>query len=980
MPITTEQILIEFIGDASGMEPAVNTLEKVGAIDKAQAENFKKVNSEYENRAKSISKVTDATKKANDEQTKTIKGIDELSKKLQTMGSNGLKNGLGQIKQGIQEGIIDALNEAGLTVDEFTGKLVSVPKTTDSANKSLKAQLRELKEEISALDDAGQSESKQFEDLSVKAAKLEDQIGDTGARIRALASDTRQLDTLVASVRGIAAAFALSQGAIGLFGKENEDVQNALLKVNSAMAILQGLTELQTLAQKENIAVQSVAILQRRAAVVATQLETVAESNNIVVKYAATAAQWLLNAAMNANPGVLLLSTIVGISAALVVFASNSNDAAEAQTKLNLAQKDNLDTLEKISKAKEEIYKAQTNDLQQELDIANAQEKPLKHRLELERELLTAKLAQASYQKGLYAEEIALNGQNLVKLELLNEQYKKLKANDPDNKAALDAKKEEIDITQRKLDLVKGISDAYLDANKALQLFAVTSERQLNEEALKNAVTRANTIATISQEGSKKELEAQKRLLIEKSKLDIFNAAENADTIQNIKANLNRDLEKLDNDYAIRLLENQKAVDQAVLEQTKITGQAQLNIKVKLIEDQRAIDLKNAKDSVEQQKRINAAADAEIYLLRVAAAEKEVDAAFELEKADAERRLFLAKEGSAARLQATKDILSIEEDQAILAVKNSTDSEELKQAKIKAIQAKYRDEKEKLDTDAAEKLAAKETQIIDARIKYERQIRDDLFSFIFSTGQKIFDANLNDDLTNLNKRREAELSNKKLTEEQKARIDKKYRDEEARIRNEAAKRQRAADLIIATINGYLAVSAVLADKTIPTLVKPIAIAQAVIANALQIASIAATPLPRYKDGIERLEGPGTSRSDSITARLSRGERVVPADVNNDYFPALSTIHNRKISPAIANAVLSGGLPPANVEKAMLKSLTIHAGGVNFDERKFAKIVAAEMLEMFTQMSGSQQKAAKYLRDIAENTKNTNTSTYDYHRR
>ena len=979
MPITTEQILIEFIGDASGMEPAVNTLEKVGAIDKAQAENFKKVNSEYENRAKSIGKVTDATKKANDEQTKTIKGIDELSKKLQTMGSNGLKNGLGQIQQGIQEGIIDALKEAGLTVDEFTGKLVSVPKTTDSANKSLKAQLRELKEEISALDDAGQSESKQFEDLSVKAAKLEDQIGDTGARIRALASDTRQLDTLVASVRGIAAAFALSQGAIGLFGKENEDVQNALLKVNSAMAILQGLTELQTLAQKENIAVQSVAILQRRAAVVATQLETVAESNNIVVKYAATAAQWLLNAAMNANPGILLLSAIVGISAALVVFASNSNDAAEAQTKLNLAQKDNLDTLEKLNKATEQFNKAQTNDAQQALDVANAQNKPLNERLALEKELLVLKLAQAAQAKAFYGPEFDNLGMNIDKLDILKSQYETLNRQKAD-KEVLDAKKGEIENLQREVDLVKGISDAYLDANKALQLFAVTSERQLNEEALKNAVTRANTMATISQEGSKKELEAQKKLLIEKSKLDIFNAAENADTIQNIKANLNRDLEKLDNDYAIRLLENQKAVDQSVLEQTKITGQAQLNIKVKLIEDQRAIDLKNAKDSAEQQKRINAAADAEIYLLRVAAAEKEVDAAFELEKADAERRLFLAKEGSAARLQATKDILSIEEDQAILAVKNSTDSEELKQAKIKAIQAKYRDEKEKLDTDAAEKLAAKEKQIIDARIKYERQIRDDLFSFIFSTGQKIFDANLNDELTNLNKRREAELSNKKLTEEQKARIDKKYRDEEARIRNEAAKRQRAADLIIATINGYLAVSAVLADKTIPTLVKPIAIAQAVIANALQIASIAATPLPRYKDGIERLEGPGTSRSDSITARLSRGERVVSADVNNDYFPALSTIHNRKISPAIANAVLSGGLPPANVEKAMLKSLTIHAGGVNFDERKFAKIVAAEMLEMFNQMSGSQQKAAKYLRDIAENTKNTNTSTYDYHRR
>lgn len=979
MPITTEQILIEFIGDASKMEPAIDALEKVGVVDKAQAENFKKVNAEYENRAKAINKNTEATKKSNDENTKAIKGLDDLSKKLSTLGKDGLKSGLGQIEQGIQEGIIDALNEAGLTVDEFTGKLVSVPGKTDSANKSLKAQLRELKEEISALDDAGQSESKQFEDLSVKAAKLEDQIGDTGARIRALASDTRQLDTLVASVRGIAAAFALSQGAMGLFGKENEDVQNALLKVNSAMAILQGLTELQTLAQKENIAVQSVSILQRRAQVVAVQLETVAESNNIVVKGAATVAQWLLNAAMNANPGVLLLSAIVAISTALVVFSSKSNDAAEAQNKLNVAQKDNLDTLEKLNKATEQFNKAQTADAQQALDIANAQNRPLKERLDLEKQLLISKLAQAAQSKAFYGPELDNLGANIDKLDVLKSQYEILNRQKAD-KEVLDAKKGEIDNLQREVDLVKGISDAYLQANKELAVFNESSQRQLNEEALKNAVTVAETKAVLAADGSKKELEAQKKVLIEKSQLEIFNASENAAKIANIKANLVRDLEKLDNDYEIRLLEDKKASDQAILEQTKISGQNQLAIKIKLIEDQRAVDLKNATLTETQRVRINAAADAEIYLLRVAAAEKEVDAAFELEKADAERRLFLAKEGSAARVQASKDLLSIEEDQAILSIKNSQDSEELKQTKIAAIQAKYRAEREKLDTDAAEKLAAKEKQIIDQKAKYELQIRDQVIGFVFDQGQAIFDRNLTNSITGLNKQKEAELSNKKLTEEQKLKIEEKYRAEEARIRNEAAKRQRAADLIIATVNGYLAVSAVLADKTIPTLVKPIAIAQAVIANALQIAAIAATPLPRYRYGVEKLEGPGTTTSDSITARLSKGERVVPADVNNDYFTALSAIHNRKVSPAVANAIMSGGLPPANVEKAMMKSLSIHAGGVNFDEKKFAKIVAAEMLDMFNQMSGSQVKATKYLRDIAENTKSVNSSTYDYHRR
>jgi len=38
-------------------------------------------------------------------------------------------------------------------------------------------------------------------------------------------------------------------------------------------------------------------------------------------------------------------------------------------------------------------------------------------------------------------------------------------------------------------------------------------------------------------------------------------------------------------------------------------------------------------------------------------------------------------------------------------------------------------------------------------------------------------------------------------------------------------------------------------------------------------------LPRFREGTPYLDGPGTGKSDSITARLSKGERVVPAEYN-----------------------------------------------------------------------------------------------------
>ena len=71
-----------------------------------------------------------------------------------------------------------------------------------------------------------------------------------------------------------------------------------------------------------------------------------------------------------------------------------------------------------------------------------------------------------------------------------------------------------------------------------------------------------------------------------------------------------------------------------------------------------------------------------------------------------------------------------------------------------------------------------------------------------------------------------------------------------------------------------------------------------------MAIIAAQGPPKFAKGVERLIGEGTGTSDDIWAKLSHGERVVPTDVNNDYFAALSAMHNRKVDPSLANNIMS----------------------------------------------------------------------------
>jgi len=129
----------------------------------------------------------------------------------------------------------------------FTNQVQEQAKAVDNntaKTTSLRTQLKNLKAELSALDSAGKGGTKQFNDLAIAAARLEDQIGDTQQRVKVLASDTFAFDAAIGAVKGLAAGFAVAQGTIGLFAKDNEELQEAIAKTNSAIAVLTGLQEI----------------------------------------------------------------------------------------------------------------------------------------------------------------------------------------------------------------------------------------------------------------------------------------------------------------------------------------------------------------------------------------------------------------------------------------------------------------------------------------------------------------------------------------------------------------------------------------------------------------------------------------------------------------------------------------------------------------------------------------------------------------
>ena len=113
----------------------------------------------------------------------------------------------------------------------------------NETNKSLctlKSQLRDAQNEVNSLSEKFGATSREAVEAAKQAAVLKDKIGDAKALTDAFNPDAK-FKAVSASLSGVASGFAAYQGAMGLAGVESKDLEQQLLKVQSAMAIAQGL-------------------------------------------------------------------------------------------------------------------------------------------------------------------------------------------------------------------------------------------------------------------------------------------------------------------------------------------------------------------------------------------------------------------------------------------------------------------------------------------------------------------------------------------------------------------------------------------------------------------------------------------------------------------------------------------------------------------------------------------------------------------
>ncbi|HOR77522.1 MAG TPA: hypothetical protein PLG04_01770 [Anaerolineaceae bacterium] len=125
-------------------------------------------------------------------------------------------------------------------------------KKNEQAQISFRTQLRNAREELIRMEQAGLRGSEAYRELQQEVGRLQDAMDDATQQARVMANDEKLFQGIISTVSGMAGAFSAAQGAIGLFAGENENLQKIMLKVQSLMGITIGLQQVAQTLNKDS--------------------------------------------------------------------------------------------------------------------------------------------------------------------------------------------------------------------------------------------------------------------------------------------------------------------------------------------------------------------------------------------------------------------------------------------------------------------------------------------------------------------------------------------------------------------------------------------------------------------------------------------------------------------------------------------------------------------------------------------------------
>lgn len=251
---------------------------------------------------------------------------------------------------GLQEDVSQGMQKIEDSIEGVSGKSKELEKigkqVDDLGKKSLppRRELKRLQDIMANMNLKGLANTDEFTKAAVRAGELKDAIADTQQAVRAYSDDIMTLNFGAEIFQGIAAAGSIATSAMALFGTENEKVNQILLKVQAAQGLLNGVTTIANLLNKDSVIMLKLKQVQMainsattKKDTVLTTANTVAQKVNTAATKSDTVAQTAWNTAKaigNALLGNFSSLVLVGIGA-VATYAIATSGATDEQKKLN---------------------------------------------------------------------------------------------------------------------------------------------------------------------------------------------------------------------------------------------------------------------------------------------------------------------------------------------------------------------------------------------------------------------------------------------------------------------------------------------------------------------------------------------------------------------------------------------------------------------------------------------------------------------
>lgn len=565
-----EEITIDFKVNTDELTTAQEQLAKTGKIDASQFN--------------AVSKAIKTT-------STDAKGLIAEFKKVATTATQ-----LGRsVENAFADGVQDALNEAGVSVEQFADALAQANQPT----KTLKAELKELKEALASAKLNGKDVGAEFEAMRERAGQLQDAIADAGAEIKNAGSDTRGLDNVVGSISALAGGFAAVQGAAALFGEDSEDLQKTLVKVNSAMALASGIQQFYNATLKEGS-------LAKLADSVATGGQVAVQKIYTLVTGKATAATTAFKVAL-ATTGIGLV--VIAVLALVTALQS---------------QEETLEDVNKLIDQQNDLLESNINVINRRTNIRVAE----------------AKLAGAAESELVSLRGKALQQEFEATQNVINNLTRQRDALKPTSKAWFELNKEIEEAQGKQRDLGSELIVTSLEyegqvkKEKEEAIKLIEEERKKREDAAKERAARAkelrlselnDELAALERKllavdkNTQAEIDLQKKIIRQKSLIELEGDKLTANQRKLIQEQANAEQAKIQQEFNKKLtndsLQAQISENEVLLQGIKITADERLNIQKESIMAAAQIEINEAEGNSFKIREIRAKMNNELRAL-----------------------------------------------------------------------------------------------------------------------------------------------------------------------------------------------------------------------------------------------------------------------------------------------------------------------------------------------------------------------------